>query len=69
VWWLRSVIPTIQGVKMGRIATQSQPGQKVSKTPISINQPSMIALTQLCRRHMQEDLGLRPSLDKNTRLY
>jgi hypothetical protein len=44
VQWLTSVIPTTQEVEMRRIAVQSQPGQKVMETLISVN-PGMVACT------------------------
>jgi hypothetical protein len=37
VWWLASVIPATQEVKIGRNKFPGQPGQKVSETPSQQN--------------------------------
>jgi hypothetical protein len=63
------VIPATWEVEIRRIKVRDQPGQKVSKSPISISW--MVAHT--CgSSHMGsliEDLGLRSASDKNVRPY
>jgi hypothetical protein len=36
MWWLISVIPTTQEVKIGKMTVQGQPHQKVNKTPFQL---------------------------------